>query len=194
MIDRIKKDLEEINIKKESNNDNVVIGVIRGEKNYYILEFDKQKNDVIFKTIMFSHNNISNLYFGLDEELDGTVRLFDFLDILLCNENKVYVIDEFDRCLHPNLTCYFIKDFLQQAKKRNVQLIITTHELRLLDLNIVRQDEVWFVQKDKKGESDIYSLDEYNERFDKKIDKAYLDGRYGASPMFNHSLLEGDEN
>lgn len=73
-------------------------------------------------------------------------------------------------------------------------MIITTHELRLLDLNIVRQDEVWFVQKDKKGESDIYSLDEYNERFDKKIDKAYLDGRYGASPMFNHSLLEGDEN
>lgn len=193
LIDKIKSSFEEASIHKKDNSSNEEIGILRGEKEYYILEFDNYINDVIFKTIRFSHNNINDFYFRLNEESDGTVRLFDLLDILLCSKDKVYIIDEFDRCLHPNLTCYFIKEFLKQAQERNVQLIITTHESRLLDLDIVRQDEVWFVQKDKKGESDIYSLDEYNERFDKKIDKAYLDGRYGASPIFNYSLLEGDE-
>lgn len=55
--------------------------------------------------------------------------------------------------------------------------------VRLLDL--LRRDEIWFVNKKKSGESDIYSLEEYNARFDQKIDKAYLEGRYGGVPVFN---------
>ena len=55
--------------------------------------------------------------------------------------------------------------------------------VRLLDL--LRRDEIWFVNKRKSGESDIYSLEEYNARFDQKIDKAYLEGRYGGVPVFN---------
>ncbi|MDD7299275.1 hypothetical protein [Fibrobacter intestinalis] len=41
------------------------------------------------------------------------------------------------------------------------------------------------MNKNKNGASDIYSLEEYNERFDKKIDKAYLEGRYGGVPEFS---------
>jgi AAA15 family ATPase/GTPase len=63
--------------------------------------------------------------------------------------------------------------------------IVTTHESRLLDFDLLRRDEVWFVDKNEKGESSIYSLEAYNERFDKKIDKAYLEGRYGGVPIFS---------
>lgn len=77
------------------------------------------------------------------------------------------------------------RNILQLAANRDIQLIVTTHESRLLDFDLLRRDEVWFVNKRKSGESDIYSLEEYNERFDKKIDKAYLEGRYGGVPVFS---------
>ena len=121
----------------------------------------------------------------MTEESDGTVRILDLIEILLSNESKTYVIDELDRCLHPSLTYKFIEVFLDLAVKRNIQLIATTHESRLLDFDLLRRDEVWFINKRNTGESDIYSLEEYNERFDKKIDKAYLEGRYGGVPIFS---------
>lgn len=120
-----------------------------------------------------------NILFNLSEESDGTVRILDLIEVLLSGANKTYVIDELDRCLHPSLTCKFVETYLQLAAERNIQLIVTTHESRLLDFDILRRDEVWFVNKRITGESDIYSLEEYNTRFDQKIDKAYLDGRYG---------------
>lgn len=123
--------------------------------------------------------------FNLAEESDGTVRVLDLLEILLSGENKTYVVDELDRCLHPSLTYKFIETFLQKAAKSNIQLIVTPHESRLMDFDLLRCDEIWFVNKKKSGESDIYSLEEYNERFDKKIDKAYLEDRYGGVPVFS---------
>ena len=75
--------------------------------------------------------------------------------------------------------------FLELAEQKNIQLIVTTHESRLMDFDLLRRDEIWFVNKRKSGESDIYSLEEYNARFDQKIDKAYLEGRYGGVPVFS---------
>ena len=104
--------------------------------------------------------------------------------MLLDKNDKTFVIDELDRRLHPCLTYQFVKTYLQICKNRNIQLIVTTHESRLLDFDLLRRDEIWFVNKDKNGESDLYSLEEYNERFDRKIDKAYLEGRYKGVPIF----------
>ena len=78
-----------------------------------------------------------------------------------------------------------METFLNIAAETNIQLIVTTHESRLMDFDLLRRDEIWFVDKKKNGESDIYSLEEYNARFDQKIDKAYLEGRYGGIPIFN---------
>ena len=74
---------------------------------------------------------------------------------------------------------------MQLAAKKAVQLIVTTHESRLMDFDLLRRDEIWFVNKRVCGSSDIYSLEEYNTRFDQKVDRAYLDGRYGGVPIFN---------
>ena len=114
----------------------------------------------------------------------------DLIEILLNSEDKVFVIDEIDRSLHPNLTYKFIELFLEIAEQKNVQLIVTTHEDAILDLELLRRDEVWFVEKDNKGKTELYSLEDFGPRFDKKILKAYLEGRYGAIPHFKKFNIE----
>lgn len=156
--------------------------VIRSLYALYIFTIDKDRQKC--QIVKFQHQK-SGTNFDLSDESDGTIRLFDLLEILLVGKNKVYIVDEFDRCLHPCITYQFIKEYLKLAADRNIQLVITTHESRLLDFDLLRRDEIWFVQKDYLGRSNIYSLEEYNERFDRKIDKAYLDGRYGGVPLFN---------
>ena len=157
--------------------------IMRSRHDFFILDIDK-KGEVSCKTIKFSHNR-NNILFDLSEESDGTIRILDLLEVLLSNEGKTYVIDELDRCLHPSLTYKFVETFLKLAERKNIQLIVTTHESRLMDFELLRRDEIWFVNKRKSGETDIYSLEEYNARFDQKIDKAYLEGRYGGVPMFS---------
>lgn len=157
--------------------------IMRSQKDFFIMNVNREEV-VECKTIQFSHGK-KNTLFSLEEESDGTVRLLDLLEILLAGDGKTYVVDELDRCLHPSLTYRFVETFLQEAEKKNIQLIVTTHESRLMDFDLLRRDEIWFVDKKLSGETDIYSLEEYNERFDKKIDKAYLDGRYGGVPIFS---------
>ena len=72
----------------------------------------------------------------------------------------------------------------QYQKKSNIQVIFTTHQSEIMSQDLFRRDQIWFVEKDKNNDSKIYSLDTFNERFDKKISKAYLEGRYGAIPQF----------
>lgn len=137
-----------------------------------------------FKEVLFAHNNVKDQWFSLGEESEGTKRILDLLAVLVTvREHSVFVIDEIDRSLHPQLTLHFVKNFLELAKQRNIQLVITTHESHLLDLNILRQDEIFFVEKDFTGLSTIFPFDRFKERFDKRIEKAYLDGRYGGVPV-----------
>lgn len=177
-------DLEEkvVEMKHDDRKKGISI-IMRSDKDFFILYVDKQ-GEFNCKTIEFSHGE-KNVLFSLSEESDGTIRVLDLLEILLSGENKTYVVDELDRCLHPSLTYKFIETFLQKAKKSNIQLIVTTHESRLMDFDLLRRDEIWFVNKKRSGKTELYSLEEYNERFDKKIDKAYLEGRYGGVPIFN---------
>lgn len=158
--------------------------ILKRKKEFFIFDVDKD-DEVSVKTIEFQHINTTAL-FRLSEESDGTARLLDLIEVLLSdNKNKVYVIDEIDRCLHPQLTYKFVESYLNISKNSQRQLIVTTHESHLLDFDLLRRDEIWFVDKDKNGHSSMYSLEAYNERFDKKIDKAYLEGRYGGVPVFS---------
>lgn len=189
LLGRLEKIQVELRRRKQRGTASIVV---RSNAEFYIITIENGGDGVIrCQTIEFAHGN-DEVLFKLQEESDGTVRLLDLLEILLVNKDKVYVIDELDRCLHPSLTYHFVKNFLQLAAKRNVQLIVTTHESRLLDFDLLRRDEIWFIDKKIKGNANIYSLEEYNTRFDQKIDKAYLDGRYGGVPIFSTLFpLEG---
>ena len=56
------------------------------------------------------------------------------------------------------------------------------HESKTLDFDLVRRDEIWFVEKNIDCSSKLYSLEEFKDiaRFDRKIDKAYMEGRFGG--------------
>ena len=156
---------------------------LRGRLNMFLIDCKKEKKT--FYKITFRHECHNEIPFSSSDESEGTIRILDLAEILLTKASgKTFIVDELDRCFHPQVTMKFISLFLEMAKTKNIQLIVTTHESRLLDFDILRRDEVWFVDK-KKGISSIYSLEEYNDRFDKKIDKAYLEGRYGGVPVFD---------
>lgn len=156
---------------------------------HYILELDK--NNVPKASKLMSVHIIANkeVLFDLSEESDGTRRLMDLVPALieLINNPSVFIIDEIDRSIHPHLTHALLKIFHEKAKEINSQLIFTTHESNLLDLKILRKDEITFIEKDKNSASKIYSLAEFKPRTDKSIRKDYLLGRYGAIPFLSNT-------
>lgn len=135
-------------------------------------------------TLVLKHDK-SFFDFSFNEESDGTKRLFDLIDMLINKEaDTVYVVDELERSLHPKLTEHFLKLFMEAHKDDRTQLIFTTHEDTIMNQELFRRDEIWFVERDNSNSSKIYSLDRFEERYDKKLNKAYLEGRYGAIPVF----------
>lgn len=136
------------------------------------------------KKLMFQHGSAGN-GFEYGEESDGTQRLIELLDVLLNDdEEKVFFIDELDRSLHPQMTIKFVETFLKISKNKNTQLIITTHESNLMDLNILRRDEIWFAERENDHTTSLYTLEKFKIRHDKVVAKDYLAGRYGAVPVF----------
>ena len=122
--------------------------------------------------------------FDIEEESTGTKEILLLISILTGEDDDItYVCDEFGNGLHPNLSYRFMELFQEHNRSRSCQLIVTTHETMLMTLDLYRRDEIWFVEK-TDGESVIYSLEEFKERFDKKLSNAYFDGRYGALPVF----------
>ncbi len=163
--------------------------ILRSKKDFYIFELDNE-NRIRIRTIAFQHEK-ENVYFMLNEESDGTARIFDLIEILLSNsENSVFVIDEIDHGLHPIMTVKLIEAFLALSEIRNTQLIVTTHESRLLDDELLRSDEVNFIVKNDEGESLIKSLEDFNIRSDKKVLSALFDGTLDeVNPKIDYEKL-----
>lgn len=153
----------------------------------YTLRQDNEGN-ITSDVMLLNHGNQSDL-FECKDESDGTQRLFDLIPLILSSMNDtVIIIDEIDRSLHSCLTKKFIETFYSASDGTHSQMIATTHESAVMDLSFVRQDEIWFIEREKNHQSIIYSLNKFNERFDKKIEKDYLLGRYGAIPCFKQNL------
>lgn len=120
------------------------------------------------------------------DESDGTRRLFlqagGWLKAL--RDGLVLCVDELDLHLHPNIVRYLIELFHNpKLNKNNAQLIFTTHDTSLLDSDLFRRDQVWFVQKDESQRSRLSSLLDFKPRKGEAIGKGYLQGRYGALPF-----------
>jgi len=126
--------------------------------------------------------------FSIEEESEGTQRLINLIPTLFNlkqEEEKVIFLDELDRRLHPLLSRNFVQVAINCRDKNN-QLIFTTHDTNLLDLDLLRRDEIWFVEKSEQGVSNLYSLAAFKMRPDLKIEKGYLNGRFGAIPFFGN--------
>ena len=131
--------------------------------------------------------------FDIDErESDGTRKLFNLAGPIVdtLRYGKSLFVDELDAKLHPLLTRNIVLLFMDPKKnKHGAQLIFATHDTNLLDLDIVRRDQIWFAEKDKVESTDIYSLVEFKDedgrkvRNDRDIKRDYIRGRYGAIPF-----------
>ncbi len=158
----------------------------------YQFEISIEDGEIVAEKIMLDHGNPTEL-FELSDESDGTKRLFDLIPLYeFGQKGKIIVIDELDRSFHSKLTEEYIRRFFEITKGKPCQLICTTHDLNLMDLRILRQDEIWFIEREMDHSSKIYSLSDYKQRFDKNILNDYLIGRYGAIPCFQDNEWKVD--
>ena len=149
---------------------------------------EKAEGNRYFKvSVQAAHKIDSDNCFELDlsEESDGTRRLLDLVPALHNMQRKggVFFVDEIDRSMHPMLVRKLLEFFLEACPEHTAQLILTTHESSLLDLDLVRRDEIWFAEKDNHLRTHLYSLMDFKVRSDLEIRKNYLNGRFGAIPF-----------
>lgn len=128
----------------------------------------------------------------LEQESVGTQRFFSriglWIDAIDCG--AVLVVDEIEASMHPLLTRHLIEMIQDQTINPNhAQLIFTTHDTGLLDLKLLRRDQIWFAEKDEKSmQTDIYALTEFLPRKEENIARGYLQGRYGAIPFIGGGI------
>ena len=110
--------------------------------------------------------------------------------IEVLKEGGILFIDEFDTNLHPELTEYIISLFNSiNNNKKNAQLIVITHNPLLMDSKYLRRDQIWIVDKDNFGSSDLYRITDFNVRKDKKLMKSYLLGQFGSVPDIDNDVI-----
>jgi AAA15 family ATPase/GTPase len=145
----------------------------------------KKKEDKYFVCILKTKHFNSEELFDLDEESDGTNRLYELspaFEQLIHEDDVVYIVDELERSMHPLLAKELLRLF-SVAKTKKSQLIFTTHESHLLDDELLRRDEIWFTEKKSDGSTEFYPLSNFNPRGDKVLERGYLEGRYGGIPF-----------
>ena len=147
-------------------------------------------------TIHKSDKETSTARISMNEESSGTKKMFSLYQTLLdaLENGGVFFVDELDIKLHPLLMRNILLTFIDKEKNpNNAQLIFTTHNTIYMDMDLLRRDEIWFVEKDN-GVSNLYSLDDItNEkgekvRKDSNYEKHYLLGNYGAIPNLKNLL------
>ena len=126
------------------------------------------------------------------EESDGTNSYFKLIGVVkkVLDEGALLIVDELDAHLHPLLTKHLVSLFNSvEFNPNGGQLIFTSHNTNLLDLDVLRRDQIWFTEKDElTAATDLFSLQSFSIRKDTKIEKGYLIGRYGAIPFIKGGL------
>ena len=158
--------------------------------------FTRKDGNLIAKKLVTYHSKSdgTEIKFDIRQESDGSQRVIDllpaFLEISAMRSKKVLVVDEVDRSLHTLLSRQLIEAYLDSCSvESRSQLLFTTHDVLLMDQELLRRDEMWVAERDSSGSSKMFSFSEYKDvRYDKDIRKSYLQGRLGGIPRI---LLDG---
>ncbi|MEG0763791.1 MAG: ATP-binding protein [Oscillospiraceae bacterium] len=142
-----------------------------------------------------SKNGDSQLFpLDIADESDGTRKLIAFSPAIekALLTGGLFVVDEIERELHPILVSYIVSKFQSHhTNKNNAQLIFTTHNTELLNLDILRKDQIYFADKSRKtGISELYSASDFSTPTSENIRKGYLLGKYGATPNVEPEVVE----
>lgn len=161
------------------------------------LMFHKDFNNETLKNVqvkMIYENFETDL---MSEESTGIKQLFKIIcpvmNILI--QGKVLVCDEIETGLHESLVHQLLKLFYVLVPEKFAQLIFTTHDTSLLDLEFFRRDQIWFTQLNSERATELYSLVEVrNVRKHENFSKGYIAGKYGAIPMLNQNFVKQIES
>lgn len=166
-------------------------GVIKNS----LLEDLKGKEFIDVKTVHKTSSG-QDVYFNMDEESDGTRKIFAFagpwIDSL--KNGNVLFIDELHDSLHPHIVKFLVNLFHnKKTNPNNAQLVFTTHETSILDQHIFRRDQIWFCNKEKDQSTTIYPLTDFSPRKGlENLETSYLSGRYGALPLITSLEYAGE--
>ncbi|WP_115712458.1 AAA family ATPase [Legionella sainthelensi] len=173
---------------KEDLKNGMTVKLSKPFKDRFIIT--RKDDELIAKKLVTYHptSDGGKVKFEIYNESDGSQRIIEllpaFLELSAPKSNKVYIIDEVDRSLHPLLTKQLVENYLDSCShETRSQLLFTTHNGLLMDQSIFRRDEMWVSERDTLGSSNIFSLSEYKDiRYDKDIRKSYFQGRLGGVP------------
>lgn len=130
----------------------------------------------------------------LADESDGIRKLMALAPAIesVLSKGGLLLVDEIEKELHPSLVNFIIAKF--QSKKTNpngAQIVFTTHNTELLSMELLRKDQLYFVDKNKEdGSSELYSISDFSTRTTENIRKGYLLGKYGATPNIEIEEVE----
>lgn len=163
---------------------------MQGNKDESRFVLTRRGGEIVAKKLVAYHRAAKGgeVKFDISDESDGTRRIIDLLPALLDlsreGSKTVYVIDEVDRSLHSLLTRRLIESYLSGCNSESrAQMLITTHDLQLMDQDILRRDEMWISERSSDGVSSLYSFSDFLDvRYDKDVRKSYLQGRLGGIP------------
>ena len=162
---------------------------------------EKAKEEILNKGTlhsdeMFFVHHTSNGDKELDEELEsrGTKRYMGLATILydLLVHGVILPIDEVETSIHYELLSYFIKVFLVNSK-RSGQLIISTHDINLLDEDYIRRDVIWFTDKNDCGETQLIRLSTLGLHKTLSVYNAYRQEKLVNLPFLDSIYMDMDE-
>ncbi len=158
----------------------------------------KKKEEKVVRTVHDVYDEAGNIVgeklFDLRQESTGTLRFLAYIQniIEMISNGGVFIVDEMSARLHPLLT-KLVVDIFCSSQNKKAQLIFTTHDISLLNNHQFRRDEVAFIDKNERGESTLYALSDLKVREDATFSKDYLQGKYGAIPIFDYDDIMGGE-
>lgn len=139
---------------------------------------------------------IKQVNYDFSIESVGTQKVLDIAGPIIETmfNGGILFIDEIQNSLHTKLVTALVNFFVNNNIKSNAQFIFTTHDVNILAEKILRRDQLWFVEKNRFGESELTCLVDFDEhvRKDANLDRDYLRGRYGAIPYISLEDLYGD--
>ena len=179
--------------RSNSKNDEQVLNAAFGNLEIFtrwkMFEINKYK-------IRCGHKNIKGeiIYLDLNNESVGTSKFLILIGHIYFAilRGEVLVIDELNNSLHPQLAEFIVELFNDpEVNSNNAQLIFTTHDITLMNPTYMRRDQLYFIDKDNFGKSELYSLDEFNEvRKNTPFAKWYMQNRFHATPNIDYSTLK----
>lgn len=138
-----------------------------------------------------SKGNKNNYPIDFPFESNGTKMMFSYAPIIhdALEKGRTIVVDEIDNSLHPLLTKYLIQLFINKDDNKNgAQLLFNFHDSNLMDNELLRRDQLYFVEKDKAGQTRISNLYEHKARRNDNFRKGYFDGKYIDLPNITEGL------